>query len=87
MRFGALPASLCRRPGPGEQAAVLRRRPDFPETPAGLFRRGGRPVRAEETDDPFRQGPPRSARAAGEAERAWLRGAVALPDQPSRARR
>jgi hypothetical protein len=34
-------------------------------------------VRAEETDDLFRQGMLRVARATGEAERAWLREAIA----------
>lgn len=40
-------------------------------------------MRAEETDDLFRQGMLRVARATGEAERAWLREAISLLDQPS----
>jgi hypothetical protein len=62
---------------------VLRRRLDFLQTPASFFYESGKPVRAEETDDLFRQGMRRVARATGEAERAWLREALALLDQPS----
>jgi hypothetical protein len=35
-------------------------------------------VRAEEAGDPFPQGMLRVARATGEAERAWLKEAIAL---------
>ncbi|GAB2839843.1 hypothetical protein GCM10027074_02770 [Streptomyces deserti] len=48
-----------------------------------FFYREGRPVRAEEADDLFRQGMLRVARATGEAERAWLREAISLLSQPS----
>ena len=61
---------------------MLRRRLDFLETPTSFFYASGRPVRAEEADDLFRQGMLRVARATGEAERAWLREAVELLDRP-----
>ncbi|WP_404828031.1 hypothetical protein [Streptomyces canus] len=40
-------------------------------------------MRAEETDDLFRQGMLRVARATGQAERAWPAEAVERLDQPS----
>ncbi|MGW0081114.1 PadR family transcriptional regulator [Streptomyces sp. NPDC003393] len=58
---------------PGAQAAVLRRRLAFLETPSSFFYDGDRPVRAEELDDPFRRGILTVARATTEAELAWLR--------------
>ncbi|MET8954955.1 PadR family transcriptional regulator [Streptomyces sp. NPDC004393] len=76
VRFNTVLAFLRYLPDPGEQAAVLRRRLDFLETPASFFYRDGRPVRAEEAEDPFRAGMLRVARATGEAERAWLREAI-----------
>lgn len=69
-------AFLRHLPDRTEQAALLRRRLDFLETPASFFYRDGRPVRAEEAGDLFRQGMLRVARATGEAERAWLREAI-----------
>ncbi|MER6976541.1 PadR family transcriptional regulator [Streptomyces carpinensis] len=57
---------------PGAQAAVLRRRLAFLETPSSFFYEGDRPVRAEELDDPFRRGILTVARATSEAELAWL---------------
>jgi DNA-binding PadR family transcriptional regulator len=77
VRFNTLLAFLRRLPDPREQAAVLRRRLDFLQTPASFFYRDGEPVRAEETDDLFRQGMLRVARATGEAERTWLAEAIA----------
>jgi DNA-binding PadR family transcriptional regulator len=76
VRFNTLLAFLRHLPDRHEQAAVLRRRLDFLNTPASFFYREGRPVRAEETDDIFRQGMLRVARATGEAERAWLTEAI-----------
>ncbi|MGY1582551.1 PadR family transcriptional regulator [Streptomyces sp. MN13] len=78
VRFNTLLAFLRHLPDPAEQAAVLRRRLDFLQTPASFFYRAGEPVRAEEAGDLFRQGMLRVARATGEAERAWLREAIAL---------
>ncbi|HZF87297.1 PadR family transcriptional regulator [Streptomyces sp.] len=78
VRFNTLLAFLRHLPDPAEQAAVLRRRLDFLETPASFFYRDGEPVRAEEAGDLFRQGMLRVARATGEAERAWLREAIAV---------
>lgn len=83
VRFNTVLAFLHHLPDRREQAAVLRRRLDFLETPASFFYRDGRPVRAEETDDLFRQGMLRVARATGEAERKWLTEAVSVLDQPS----
>ncbi|MFD0417656.1 PadR family transcriptional regulator [Streptomyces sp. NPDC127108] len=55
------------------QASVLRRRLDFLQEPASFFYEGDRPLRAEELDDPFRQGILTIARATSRAELAWLR--------------
>ncbi|WP_328555978.1 PadR family transcriptional regulator [Streptomyces sp. NBC_00358] len=77
VRFNTLLAFLRHLDDPREQAAVLRRRQDFLNTPASFFYRDGEPVRAEEAGDLFRQGMLRVARATGEAERAWLAEAVA----------
>lgn len=87
VRFNTVLAFLRHLPDRREQAAVLRRRLEFLETPASLFYRDGDPVRAEEAGDLFRQGVLRVARATGEAERAWLREALAELDQPSSERR
>ncbi|MCX5557032.1 PadR family transcriptional regulator [Streptomyces sp. NBC_00038] len=76
VRFNTLLAFLRHLPDPREQAAVLRRRKEFLDTPASFFYRDGQPVRAEETDDLFRQGMLRVARATGEAERKWLAEAI-----------
>ncbi|MBZ9639487.1 PadR family transcriptional regulator [Streptomyces sp. PSKA30] len=81
-RFNTVLAFLRHLPDRREQAAVLRRRLDFLQTPASFFYRNGDPVRAEEADDLFRQGMLRVARATGEAERAWLTEAIARLDPP-----
>ncbi|WP_371783402.1 hypothetical protein [Streptosporangium subroseum] len=56
---------------------MLRRRLDFLETPAGFFYRDGEPQRAEEVPGPFHRGMLLIARATGDAEKRWLREAVA----------
>ncbi|MGW4345870.1 PadR family transcriptional regulator [Streptomyces sp. NPDC004690] len=61
---------------PAAQAAVLRRRLAFLETPASFFYAGDRPLRAEELDDPFRRGILTVARATTQAELAWLRATI-----------
>ncbi|MET7983967.1 MULTISPECIES: PadR family transcriptional regulator [unclassified Streptomyces] len=76
VRFNTLLAFLRHLGDPREQAAVLRRRLDFLETPASFFYEDGRPVRAEEAGDLFRQGMLRVARATGQAERTWLAEAI-----------
>ena len=76
VRFNTVLAFLRHLPDPHEQAAVLRRRLEFLETPSSFFYDGDRPVRAEESGDIFREGMLRVARATGEAERAWLREAI-----------
>ncbi|MEU0740369.1 PadR family transcriptional regulator [Streptomyces sp. NPDC006134] len=85
-RFNTLLAFLRHLPDRRAQAAVLRRRLEFLEEPTSFFHEDGRPVRAEEAGDLFRQGVLRVARATGKAERAWLREALAELDQPSRER-
>ncbi|MEU0597212.1 PadR family transcriptional regulator [Streptomyces sp. NPDC006393] len=69
---------------PGAQAAVLRRRLAFLETPSSFFYDGDRPVRAEELDDPFRRGILTVARATTEAELAWLRATIDALDDAAR---
>jgi hypothetical protein len=76
VRFNTLLAFLRHLDDPAEQAAVLRRRLDFLQTPASFFYREGEPVRAEDAGDLFREGMLRVARASAKAERAWLREAV-----------
>ncbi|MEV0169636.1 PadR family transcriptional regulator [Streptomyces sp. NPDC050803] len=83
VRFNTVLSFLHHLPDRREQAAVLRRRLDFLETPASFFYRDGEPVRSEEAGDLFRQGMLRVARATGRAERAWLKEAIDLLDQPS----
>ncbi|MEV0904637.1 PadR family transcriptional regulator [Streptomyces hokutonensis] len=83
VRFNTVLAFLRHLPDRREQADVLRRRLDFLQTPASFFYRDGEPVRAEETQDLFRQGMLRVARATGAAEREWLTEAVAQLDQAS----
>ncbi|MFD7245535.1 PadR family transcriptional regulator [Streptomyces massasporeus] len=82
VRFNTVLAFLRHLPDRHEQAAVLRRRLEFLETPTSFFYASGKPVRAEEAEDLFRQGMLRVARATGEAERAWLREAVEVLDRP-----
>ncbi|WP_106968644.1 PadR family transcriptional regulator [Streptomyces canus] len=83
VRFNTVLAFLRHLPDRREQAAVLRRRLEFLETPTSFFYDGGEPVRAEDTDDQFRQGMLRVARATGRAERTWLAEAIEQLDQPS----
>jgi len=83
VRFNTVLAFLRHLPDPREQADVLRRRLEFLETPASFFYRDGEPVRAEETQDLFRQGMLRVARATGTAEREWLTEAIGQLDQAS----
>ncbi|MGW4906863.1 PadR family transcriptional regulator [Streptomyces sp. NPDC004270] len=82
VRFNTVLAFLRHLGDPAEQAAVLRRRLDFLETPSSFFHRDGEPVRAEESGDLFREGMLRVARATGTAERAWLREAIERLAQP-----
>jgi DNA-binding PadR family transcriptional regulator len=83
VRFNTVLAFLRHLPDRREQADVLRRRLEFLQTPASFFYRDGEPVRAEETQDLFRQGMLRVARATGAAEREWLAEAIAQLDQAS----
>jgi DNA-binding PadR family transcriptional regulator len=59
---------------PAAQAAVLRRRLTFLETPTSFFYdEANRPVRAEDVDDPFRRGMLEIARVTSRTELEWLR--------------
>ncbi|MCX4671048.1 PadR family transcriptional regulator [Streptomyces sp. NBC_01381] len=75
-RFFTLLAFLRHLPDSAEQAAVLRRRQAFLDAPASFFYRDGKPVKAEETPDLFRQGMLRIARATGTEEKKWLAEAI-----------
>ncbi|GII27355.1 PadR family transcriptional regulator [Planotetraspora mira] len=72
-RWFVLLAFLRHLRDPEAQAGVLRRRLAFLELPSSFFYEDGRPVRAENVDDPFRQGLLTIARATSEAELHWLR--------------
>ncbi|MEV8066946.1 MULTISPECIES: PadR family transcriptional regulator [unclassified Streptomyces] len=76
-RFFTLLAFLRHLTDRAEQAAVLRRRQAFLDTPSSFFYRDGEPVRAEQAPDLFRQGMLRIARATGAEERQWLTEAIA----------
>ncbi|MFD4693934.1 PadR family transcriptional regulator [Streptomyces sp. NPDC058463] len=80
-RWFTLLAFLRHLPDPSAQAAVLRRRLAFLEEPASFFYAGDRPLRAEELDDPFRQGVLTIARATSEAELRWLRATLGSLDR------
>jgi DNA-binding PadR family transcriptional regulator len=72
-RYFTILAFLSRLPDTADQHAVLRRRLEFLEQPAGFFHDGDRPLRAEDTDDPYRRGMLLIARATSHAEQSWLR--------------
>ncbi len=61
---------------PAAQAAVLRRRLAFLTTPASFFYRDGRPLSAEDVDDPFRRGLLRIARVTSRTELEWLNATI-----------
>ncbi|MES5823064.1 PadR family transcriptional regulator [Streptomyces sp. RG80] len=77
VRFNTVLTFLRHLPDRREQAAVLRRRLEFLDTPTSFFYEGGEPVRAEDSGDLFREGMLRVARATGAAERTWLEEAIA----------
>ncbi|GLY67048.1 PadR family transcriptional regulator [Amycolatopsis taiwanensis] len=72
-RFFTILAFLSQLPDVADQHAVLRRRLAFLEQPASFFYDDDRPLRAEDTGDPYRRGMLVVARATSRAERAWLR--------------
>ncbi|MFF1696454.1 PadR family transcriptional regulator [Streptomyces sp. NPDC058257] len=72
-RYFTILAFLSQLPDTADQHAVLRRRLEFLEQPASFFHDGNRPLRAEDTDDPYRRGMLLVARATSHAERSWLR--------------
>lgn len=75
-RYFTLLAFLRHLPDRAAQAAVLRRRQAFLDTPSSFFYRDGEPVRAEDTPDVFRQGMLRIARATTAEELTWLEEAI-----------
>ncbi|WP_222426649.1 hypothetical protein [Amycolatopsis rhizosphaerae] len=58
---------------PAAEAAVLHRRLTFLQEPTSFFYERGRPLSAEDFDDPYRQGMLTIAKATSQAELAWLR--------------
>lgn len=76
-RWFTLLAFLRHLADPLAQAGVLRRRLAFLSEPASFFHEGGRPLGAEEFEDPFRRGMLLIARATTEAELAWLHATLA----------
>ncbi|MEV5986920.1 PadR family transcriptional regulator [Streptomyces sp. NPDC052051] len=76
-RYFTVLAFLSQLPDISAQHAVLRRRLEFLEQPAGFFYEGDQPLRAEDMDDPYRRGMLVMARATSRAERAWLRETLA----------
>jgi DNA-binding PadR family transcriptional regulator len=71
-RWFTLLAFLRHLPDSAAQGAVLHRRLAFLEQPSSFFYDGDRALRAEELDDPFRQGILTIARATSAAELEWL---------------
>lgn len=61
---------------PAAQAAVLRRRLEFLNTPASFFYEGDRALSAEDVDDPFRRGVLRIARVTSSTELEWLNATI-----------
>ncbi|MEF9523494.1 MULTISPECIES: PadR family transcriptional regulator [Streptomyces] len=72
-RYFTVLAFLSQLPDTADQHAVLRRRLEFLQQPASFFHDGERPLRAEDTGDPYRRGMLTIARATSHAERSWLR--------------
>ncbi|WP_309053525.1 PadR family transcriptional regulator [Streptomyces sp.] len=72
-RFFTVLAFLSHLPDVADQHAVLRRRLEFLERGTSFFHDGERPLRAEDTADPYRRGMLLIARATSRAERSWLR--------------
>lgn len=70
--YFTLLAFLSRLPERRQQASVLQRRLDFLTQPASFFSRGSGPARIKDVDDRYRKGMLIMARAASQAERAWL---------------
>lgn len=62
---------------PERQAVVLRRRLEFLTQPASFFWDGDKPLRADDFDDPFRQGLFTIATATSRTELKWLRETLA----------
>lgn len=77
VRFFALLAFLGQLPDPADQVRVLRQRLRFLELPSTLFYRTIRPQRPDGQVDRFRHGMALVAKAAGTAERDWLRKTIA----------
>ncbi|MGW0312782.1 helix-turn-helix transcriptional regulator [Streptomyces flavidovirens] len=80
-RYFTILAFLSHLPDAADRHAVLRRRLEFLERPTSFFYDSDsdsghdedRPLRADDTDDPYRRGMLLIARATSRAERSWLR--------------
>ncbi|GES32578.1 PadR family transcriptional regulator [Streptomyces angustmyceticus] len=81
-RWFVLLAFLRHLRNPAEEAAVLRRRLAFLTEPSSYFYEDGRPLRAEDFDDPYRRGMLSIARATSAAELAWLHETLAVLEPP-----
>jgi DNA-binding PadR family transcriptional regulator len=79
-RWFTVLAFLRHLPDPAAQAAVLRRRLAFLETPSSFFHDDKGPQRAEDMPDPFRRGMLLIARATTKAELSWLHETLAALD-------
>ncbi len=71
-RFFVVLAFLSLVPDEEDRRAVLIRRLDYLEHPMSFFSDRGRPLRANQIEDPYRRGILVSAIASNRAERAWL---------------
>lgn len=80
-RFMVVLAFLSLLPDASARDDVLRRRLAFLDQPAGFFSDG--PLPDADIADPYRRGVLVSARATSRAERAWLRGMLAVPPAPA----
>jgi DNA-binding PadR family transcriptional regulator len=82
-RWFCMLAFLRHLQDPAAQAAVLQRRLAFLTTPASFFYDGDRPMRAEDFDDPFRQGLMTIARVTSRTELQWLRETIGILEAQS----
>lgn len=81
-RWCVMLAFLRHLHNPREQAIVLRRRLEYLSQPTSLFYdEDGRPLGADDFDDPFRQGLLTVHRAANVSEFQWLESTIAALDR------
>jgi len=80
-KYFTLLAFLRHLPDRADRDGVLRKRLDFLEAPARFFSAGGKTMGSEDVDDPYRRGMIEIAKATRDAERTWLRSALANADR------